>query len=335
MGLQANSDQEIPKKEIIGELEYSVFRVGAFRAALELHLWEKIAAGDDTAAKISDHEGWDLAGTHLLLDAMCALKLLSKAGDRYSLVPESAFYLVPGKPTYDGDALLYEYHWDGNGRFSEAIRTGKRPLRAEATSPDLVPVWIADYSRRWAHPECYFEMEKRLWQSLGIQTRDGLRVLDIACGPAPRSMELARQHPGVRLTWVDWDRVLQTALQVARHLGIAEQVTPVPGDLWSADFGTGLYNVAYLGDVTHFFNPEENTRLFRKVHAALAPGGVIVVNSVARREIEAEVWDGLWLYVATPAGGLVDFGEYKAMLEDAGFADIQDINEGPIKAVKP
>jgi SAM-dependent methyltransferase len=328
------SSQEIPQKEIIGELEYAIFRVGAFRAAIELRLWGKIASGEDTASKIADHEGWDLSGIHLVLDAMCALKLMSKEVDRYTLVPESAFYLVPGKPTYIGDMLLYEYYWDGNGRLSEAIRTGRRPLKDEATSPDLVPVWIADYSRRWTHPECYFEIEKNLWQSLDIQAGSGLRVLDIACGPAPRTMELARQHPGVRLTWVDWDEVLQTAVKVAGDLGIAGQVSLLPGDLWTADYGLGLFDVAYLGNVTHFFSPEENARLFRKVHAALAPGGVIVVHSVARREIEGEVWDGLWLYVATAGGELYDFGEYKALLERAGFTDVQDFNLGPIKAVK-
>ncbi|HVP20900.1 MAG TPA: methyltransferase domain-containing protein [Anaerolineaceae bacterium] len=328
------SSQEIPQKEIIGELEYSTFRIGAFRAALELHLWEKIATGQDTASKIADHEGWDLAGSRLVLDAMCALKLLSKTGDRYALVPESAFYLVPGKTTYIGDMLLYEYRWDENGRLAETIRSGKRPLQDSATSPEMVPLWIADYSRRWAYPETYFEREKNLWQSLGIQARAGLRVLDIACGPAPRSMELARQHPGVRLTWVDWEGVLQNAVKVARNLGIGEQVTLVPGDLWSMDFGAGLFHVAYLGDVTHFFSPEENTGLFRKVYAALAPGGVIVINSVARREIEGEVWDGLWLYAATASGGLYDFGEYKALLESAGFTNVIDINNGPIRAEK-
>jgi len=94
-----------------------------------------------------------------------------------------------------------------------------------------VPVWIADYSRRWAYPQSYFEMEKGLWQSLEIQARDGLRVLDIACGPATRSMELARQHPGVRLTWVDREGVLQTAMKTARSLGIEGQVSLLPGDL--------------------------------------------------------------------------------------------------------
>jgi SAM-dependent methyltransferase len=265
---------------------------------------------------------------------MCSLKLLSKAGDSYALVPESAFYLVPGNPTYIGDMLLYEYNWDRNDRFSETIRTGKRPLKDEATSPDLAPVWIVDYSHRWTYPERYFEMEASLWQSLEVQARDGLRVLDIACGPEPRSMELARQHPGVRLTWVDWEVVLQTAVKVAGDLGITGQISLLPGNLWSTDYGSGVFDVANLGNVTHFFSPEENTRLFCKVHAALAPGGVIVVNSMARREIEGEVWDGLWLYVATTGSGLYDFGEYKAWLESAGFTDVQDFNLGPIKAVK-
>jgi len=329
-----NPNMEVPTKEIIGELEYSLFRIGAFRAGIELHLWGKIASGEDTAAKIADQEGWDLAGARILLDAMCSLKLLSKEGDHYNLVPESAFYLVPGKPTYLGDLLLYEYHWDGNGRFSDIIRTGKRPMKDEATSPDLVPVWIADYSRRWTRPECYFEMEKSLWQSLDIQPRDGLRVLDIACGPAPHSMELARQHPGVRLTWVDWEEVLQTAVKVAGDLGIAGQISLLPGDLWSVDYGEELYEIAYLGDVSHFFGQDENTLLFHKVHTALVSGGVIVINSVARREIEEKVWDGLWLYVATASGGLYDFGEYKSMLESAGFTNVEDINKGPIRAEK-
>jgi hypothetical protein len=133
---------------------------------------------------------------------------------------------------------------------------------------------------------------------------------------------------------VDWEGVLQTAIKVAGELGIIRQVTLLPGDLWTADYGTGSFDVAYLGNVTHFFGSEENIRLFRKVQSALASGGVIVVNSAARREIEAEVWDGLWLYVATASGGLYDFREYEAMLESAGFANVQDIKQGPIRAEK-
>jgi hypothetical protein len=133
---------------------------------------------------------------------------------------------------------------------------------------------------------------------------------------------------------VDWEGVLQTAVKAARSLGIGGQVSLLPGNLWTAEYGTGCFEVAYLGDVTHFFSSAENTRLFHKVYIALAAGGVIVVNSVARREIKEKVWDGLWLYVATASGGLYDFEEYKGMLESAGFVDVIDINQGPIRAVK-
>jgi hypothetical protein len=118
-------------------------------------------------------------------------------------------------------------------------------------------------------------------------------------------------------------------------LGIENQVSLLPGDLWTVDYGSDAFEVTFLGNVTHFFSPEENTRLFRKVHAALAPGGVIIVNSVARRESDGAAWAGLWLYAATASGGAYDFGEYMSMLENAGFTDVVDINQGPIKALKP
>lgn len=63
-------------------------------------------------------------GTRVLLDAMCTFKLLSKEGNSYSLVPESDYYLIPGKPTYQGNVLQNEYHWEGNGRLADAIPKG-------------------------------------------------------------------------------------------------------------------------------------------------------------------------------------------------------------------
>jgi C-methyltransferase len=328
--------QEIPKSDLIDQFMESFYRIGALRAALELQLWGKIAAGEDTTEKIANREGWDPMGTRALLDAICALKLLNKEGDRYSLVPESAYYLVPGKPTYKGGLLQNEYNWEGNGKLAQAIRSGKRPVHYNASTADVADIWIADYSRRWVSPESYFEADDELWGSLGIQAREGLRVLDLACGPAPCSIALRRQHPGVRLTWVDWDQILQTALKTAAQVGIEDQVSLLPGDLWSVDFGSNAFDVAYLGNVTHFFSPEENTHLFRKVYNALAPGGVIVVNSVARpTDHEPAVWADLWLYAVTADGGAHGFNDYKQMLEKAGFRAVEDVNSQPIKAVKP
>jgi SAM-dependent methyltransferase len=288
-----------------------------------------------TTEELAAQERWDPIGTRVLLDAICAQKLLKKEGDCYSLVSESACYLLPNKPTYQGSVLQNEYNWEANGKLADAIRSGKRPVQYDATQAYMADIWKAYYSRGWVYPESILETADKQWQSLEIQASDGLWVLDIACGPAPRSLALARKHPGVHLSWLDWDGVLHTALKAAEELGVTKQVSLLPGNLWSVEFGNNTFDVAYLGNVTHFFSAEENTRLFRKVKEALIPGGVIVINSAARREIAASVWDALWLYAATASGGAYDFDEYKSMLENASFTDVVDIEKGPTRAVKP
>ena len=332
--LQPDPPQGIPTSELIDQAIDRLYLTGALRAAVELGLWQKIDSGMDTAEKIAVQEGWDLVGTRTLLEAVCALELLTKEGDRYVLVPESAYYLIPGKPTYKGSLLLNEINWDGNGRLAQAVRSGKRPIHYDATSSEVVNTWIADYSRSWVYPESYLETAEKLWQSLGVQAREGLRVLDVACGPAPYSLALARKNSGVTLTWNDRAEILQTAGKAAASLGLSNQVESLPGDMWAVDFVSRVYELAYLGNVTHFFSAEQNTRLFRKVQAALAPGGMLVVNSMVRREKSNAVWADLWLYAATASGRAYNFSDYRTMLEEAGFTNVEDIDQGPIKAIK-
>jgi len=327
--------QEIPQPEIINQVIDQIYRLGAVRAALELQLWEKIAAGEDTSAKLAAAEGWDPAGTKVLLDAIYGLGLLKSVGEKYSLVPESSYYLLPSQPAYQGFMLQNELGWDGYGQLAESIRSCKRPIHYDDTKGSVVGLWISAYSASWAYPERFLAVSEKLWQSLGITARDGLRVLDLACGPAPRSMALARQHPGVQLTWLDWEEVLHTAHKTAAGLGISNQITILPGDLQETDLGSDRFDLAYLGNVTHFFNREENIRLFRRVHNALVKGGKIIVHSAVRREGEGAALDALWLYATTAHGGAHDFAAYHSMLEDAGFTQIIEIDKGPVRALKP
>jgi SAM-dependent methyltransferase len=279
-------------------------------------------------------EAWDLAGTRMLLDAMVSLKLMERDGRRYRLTPEADMYLLPSKPSYKGGILLHEWNWEGNGQLAQAVRSGKRPLHYSATTPEVVGLWIADYSRGWVHPETFLEKADLFWQSLRIQSCPDLHILDVACGPAPRTLALARQEVGVHLALLDWPDVLQTTQKAAARLGCEGQVTLIPGDLWSTGFGENEYDLVFMGNLTHFFSPEENTRLFRKAHEALVPGGVIVINTVARREGEFSANLGAWLYAVSTGGGLYDFSEYRGMLENAGFIEVEDVNLVPIRAVK-
>jgi hypothetical protein len=333
MDPETNETPVMPAPEILDQMDAHIYQVAIFRAALELQIWAKVAAGEDTVDRIAVSHHWDPLGTRLLLDDLSALKLLAKDGDRYRLLPEAEYYLLPDKPTYMGRYLLSDFGWEGNGQLAEAIRTGKRPVGYGATTTEAIDTWIGVYSRSWTAPETYLGRCDVMWQQLGIQARDGLQVLDVACGPAPRSLSLARAHPGVRVTLLDWERILTIACKVAADLEVQSQVIPLPGDLWTVPFGSDLYDVIYLGNITHFFSPEQNTRLFHKAHEALVQGGTLVTNAV-RRECPDPMTPALWFYAVSEGGAPYEFQEYKDMLERAGYSDIVDVDSQPIKATK-
>ena len=66
----------------------------------------------------------------MLLNALVGLELLTKAGSLYALTPESAAFLVSGKPGYRGGMLRHGStqlipHWL---KLTEAVRSGKPPI---------------------------------------------------------------------------------------------------------------------------------------------------------------------------------------------------------------
>jgi len=337
MDTEANRSAAAPAAEILWQLDKRMHEVAILRAALELKVWAKVAAGDDSVEQLSATEHWDPLGTRMLLDDLCSLRLLAREGDRYTLVPEAEHYLLPDKPTYMGKFLLSDFCWEGNGRLADAIRTGKRPIKYSATTTEAVDMWIGAYSRGWAAPTTYLKNCDAMWQALGIHGQGGLRILDLACGPAPKSLALALASPGVRVTLVDWERILEVARKVTADLGVDDQVTSLSGDLASVAYGRNQYDVAFLGDVTHFLSPAQNIRVFRKTYDALVDGGTLVINAI-RGEYLDPTEHGLWFYAVSP-GAAYNFQEYKDMLGRARFTDIVDFNIAnlkvqPIKATK-
>lgn len=333
MNNKINKNLKIPASKIIDKLNEYTYKVGIFRAGLELDIWKKVEKGEDTAEQMSVKEGWDPLGTRMLLDDLCSLKLLKKRNNRYRLVKEAECYLIPGKPTYEGKFLLNDCNWEGNGHLAEAIRTGKRPIYHNATTNEMVDDWLGVYIPNLLDEEAYLKISTEFWKTLGIQAHEGMRVLDVACGPAPRSLILARQNTGVQITLLDWERILNTALGFACTLGVEKQVTTTTGDLWSTDFGSNQFDLVFLGNITHFFSPEDNIRLFIKAYDALVEGGVIAISAI-RREYPKPTGPGLWFYAVSKGGAVYDFEEYRNMLERAGFAKVQDVAKQPIKAIK-
>jgi SAM-dependent methyltransferase len=324
---------------LFGSVTVPLVKLPILRAGLELEVWAKIAAGHRTAKEVAAIEGAGEGGVRRLLDALTVMKLLEKEGGNYTLPAWAEHYLIPGKPAYLGAFVLEWLAWEGHGQLADAIRKGKRPIGADYTREETVDHFVPFYAVRALAPQRYLERHYACWRALRIEPREGLRVLDAACGAGIAGLSLARLHPGVEVVLQDWPPMLELALEAARRLGVGQQVTTLPGDMSSVDYGEDKFDVARLGYVTYFYALDYLAKLFRRLHRALAPGGVLVIDAPlsdeGRREREEAVLDGPWLFAVSPGGDVYSFSDYERLLQDAGFVSITEVSQELVKAIRP
>jgi SAM-dependent methyltransferase len=343
MNPQPDMLQEAPAPDILldfllGTVTTPLLKLPILRAGIELQVWAKTAEGYRTASEIASAVGADLDGMRRLLDALTVMKLVQKESMIYSLPDWVEYYLLPGKPTYLGDFVLEWMAWEGHGQLTEAIRTGKHPITPEVTRAESVGHFIPFYACRPLAPQRYIHRYDGYWEVLQVEPREGLQVLDLACGAGIASLALAKQHPGVRVTLQDWPAMLDISMMVARKLGLEQQISTLPGDILSVDYGISKFDIARLGFVTYLFGPDDLVKLFRRVCSALSPGGTLVIEAPVSDEghcyNEAAVLDGPWLFAVSESGDVYSFSDYKRYLENAGFNSITQVKEDLIKAIR-
>lgn len=85
-------------------------RAFALKAAIDLDLFTAIARGKHTAPEIATACQASERGVRMLSDAMVVLGFLTKAGNRYSLTADTAFFLDREAPAYLGRAFSFLMH---------------------------------------------------------------------------------------------------------------------------------------------------------------------------------------------------------------------------------
>jgi ubiquinone/menaquinone biosynthesis C-methylase UbiE len=313
-------------------LVYSFYQGGVkpqfVRIALLLDVFSPLAGGPADAQSVASACGCEVEGMRFMLDYLCGLRLVKRQGDAYALTPTASTFLVPGVVTYAGDWLLMQTGpamWEG---ILQAIRSGRRSYPEVPWPQDA---WLESYSS--ARVDASLEM----WRAAGIEPGEASEryVLDLACGCAIKSLALAQADPLVSVTCVDSADVLDVAREVAARLGVLSQAAFLPGDMHTMSLGRGQYDAALLGQITYFFQADHNRELFRRVYRALAPGGVLVLDTFIAPEEPDEVSSQFSLLLWALSGGAAySFTSYRTWLEEAGFSGVQQLGPKWLSAAK-
>jgi ubiquinone/menaquinone biosynthesis C-methylase UbiE len=293
-------------------------------AAVRHGLFDHLEAGPQSADELAAKAKISRRGARILLNALVGLEVLTKdASGRYSHTPDSAEFLISTKPGYIGGFLKHTSShlipkWL---KLTEVVKTGKPATAVNQESDGSA--FFGDFV------EDLFPVNYRAASALGdalklAESKGPVRVLDLAAGSGVWGIGLAQKSPNVRVTAVDWPGVLTTTRKVATKHGVGDRFQFVPGDLDSADFGSG-YQVATLGHILHSEGVERSKSLIDKTFRSLTAGGTIAIAEWLVNDERTQPPPGLIfavnMLVNTDTGDTFSFGEIREWLRQAGFRD--------------
>jgi 2-polyprenyl-3-methyl-5-hydroxy-6-metoxy-1,4-benzoquinol methylase len=295
----------------------------AMRAAVGLDVFTAIGEGNDTVAALVKRCRGTERGIRILCDYLTVIGFLIKRDRHYTLGSDAAAFLDRRSPKFQGSSsgfLTLPVTVAAFMNLAETIRTG-RPAMAEGEGSISAgnPIWV-EFARSMAPMSAPTAGE--IARILDARAGRKWKVLDLAAGHGTFGVTLAKHNPNAEIFAQDWAPVLEVAAETARAAGVESRFRRLPGDAFEVEFGNG-YDVVLITNFLHHYDPPTIEVLLRKVHAALAPNGVVATLDFVPNEDRVSppraASFSMMMLGMTPAGDVYTLPEYQQMFRNAGF----------------
>lgn len=275
----------------------------------------------EVAGKIGAHE----PTLTLLLNALVALRLLGKEGDRYRNSATAAAHLVRHAPQYVGHLLLlHDAEWNNWGQLEQTVRTGRRAVDRHVfeTDPELGANVLAVLHRigQQSGPD----FAKRL------QLSGPLHMLDLGGGAGTNAIAFCRVYPDLAATVFDLPATLRLTEKTVKEAGLESRIALLAGNFNTDPLG-GPYDLVLMSDILHYQTYETNQALVKKVFDHLKPGGRLVIKDRFLDEAgTGPAWTtafAVHILVNTQQGGCYKISDAVAWMATAGFASVAELEK--------
>jgi SAM-dependent methyltransferase len=260
------------------------------------------------------------------MTALVSVGLLETDGERFWNGPAAAAYLVRTAPDFFGDYLRLQIDrqmYPMMTALAGVVATGEAPADK------------ADYARWMGDPdEARLFSESQHAGSLGpgrvvaraLDLVPGDEVLDVGGGTGAFAIQIAKRHPGVTCTVLDFANVVAVGREFATAAGVADRVRFVAGDALEAAWPEGPAAVV----MSYLFSGVPGAAvpgLVDRAHAVMRPAGTLVVHDFMVDDDRtgpplAALW-ALQHMVFTPKGRALTPGFVADTITEAGFVDVE------------
>lgn len=296
-------------------------------AAADLDLFSAIARTPATAAELATTLTCDARGLAVLLDALTALGLVSKAAGVYRLAAEAETLLT----AESARSVLAMVQHQANclrrwAQLGSVVKTGRPALeipsiRGPAGDQEAFIGAMDNVSAPVAGP---------VIGALGPIAFDHL--LDVGGASGTWTIAFLQACPAGRATLFDLPEVLPLARVRLERAGLRERVRLVGGD-YNRDELPGDADLAWVSAIVHQNSREQNRALFARVWRALRPQGRLAIRDIVmeadRVHPKAGALFAVNMLVATEGGGTFTLEELAADLAAAGFGPARLVRDDP------
>ncbi|MBM4288088.1 MAG: methyltransferase domain-containing protein [Deltaproteobacteria bacterium] len=293
--------------------------------AAELDVFTRLEACHYTAAELAREASLDERGATRLLDCLIAMGLLSKEQGRYRLAPGSEPLSRKHPQTILPMILHLNHIWKNWSLLTETVKQGKNEALRK----------IGDWGGEVQ--EAFIGAMHAIGQELAAEIAQAYdlspyrKLLDIGGASGTYTMAFLRQNPAMRAVLFDFAPVLAMAKTRLESEGFLDRVELAAGDFYQDELPAGC-DLALLSAIIHQNSPAQNVALYKKIHRALTPGGVVLIRDhimdESRTQPPAGAMFALNMLVNTEGGDTYTFAEVQETLEAAGFREVKLVRQG-------
>ncbi len=296
-------------------------------SAVEIGLFTELAKGPLGFETLAERLMLHPRSARDFLDALVALGMLERDGDRYSNTTETDLFLDRVKPSYVGgllemaNARLYPF-WDS---LTEALRTGQPQNEAKGGEEDFFAAIYADPGR----------LDGFLKAMTGISLGAAMAIankfpwdryetfVDVGAAQGGLPVQVALAHDHLSGGGFDLPPVGPIFEQYVDSHGLNDRLHFYPGDFFEDPLPAA--DVLVMGHVLHDWDLEQKRTLLAKAHEALPEGGALIVYDAIIDDGRSENVFGLLMslnmLIETPGGFDYTGTDCSSWMRETGFRE--------------
>lgn len=229
-----------------------------------------------TSESVADNFSYHHANTRFLLNALVALGFLSKKDSHFQNTNTTNTFLVSGKDTSIGEAMLFSSKWNSallNGGLEKLLKEGPPP----PTSIEREEIWEKGARASLNYSRCSRAQHIAEYVASLPEFPEFKRLLDMGAGPGIMGIAITAAHPTAKCVVFDQPAVCNVADDVIAEYGMEDRVSTERGDYMKDPIGTGYEFI--MANYTLNLYKDHLDKIMTKVYQALHPGGIFMVSS--------------------------------------------------------